>query len=129
MDGTVRPICRPSQQQRILYNGRKRIHAIKFQSVVITNGLIANFSGLYEEEKHDRGMLTESGFLTNLEHYSYSPTGDLLCIYGDPAYPLRPHLEAPFRVLRLTEQEIAYKKAIVAARVNAQWGFGNINFF
>ena len=70
MDGTVRSICRPSQQQRILYNGRKRIHVIKFQSVVIPNGLIANFSGPYEGEKHDSGMLTESGFLTNLEHYT-----------------------------------------------------------
>jgi hypothetical protein len=45
IDGTVRPICRPSVNQRIVYNGHKRLHAIKFQSICIPNGLIANLSG------------------------------------------------------------------------------------
>lgn len=42
VDGTVRPICRPGQHQRILYNEHKRVHAIKLQSVVAPNGLVAN---------------------------------------------------------------------------------------
>ncbi|KAL9977147.1 hypothetical protein ACROYT_G014520 [Oculina patagonica] len=33
MDGTVRPIARPGERQRVLYNGHKRVHALKFQSV------------------------------------------------------------------------------------------------
>ena len=33
VDGTVRPICRPDQHQGVTYNGHKRIHALKFQSV------------------------------------------------------------------------------------------------
>ena len=45
IDGTVRPICRPMKNQRTVYNGHKRIHAIKFQSVVTPNGLIANLFG------------------------------------------------------------------------------------
>ena len=45
IDGTVRPISRPERNQRILYNGHKRVHAIKFQSVVLPNGLIANMYG------------------------------------------------------------------------------------
>ena len=45
IDGTVRPIVRPGENQRVLYNGHKRVHAIKFQSVVIPNGLIANMYG------------------------------------------------------------------------------------
>ena len=40
VDGTVRPISGPGQNQRVLYNGHKRVHAIKFQSVVSPNGLI-----------------------------------------------------------------------------------------
>jgi len=27
IDGTVRPLCKPDQNQRILYNGHKRVHA------------------------------------------------------------------------------------------------------
>ena len=45
VDGTVRPISRPDENQRVVYNGHKRVHGIKFQSVVIPNGLIAHLYG------------------------------------------------------------------------------------
>ena len=45
IDGTVRPICRPQMNQKTVYNGHKRVHALKFQSVVASNGLIANLFG------------------------------------------------------------------------------------
>ena len=45
IDGTVRPIARPGQHQRIVYNGHKRVHSLKFQSVTLPNGLIANMYG------------------------------------------------------------------------------------
>ena len=47
IDGTVRPVCRPGQHQRMLYNGHKRVHAIKFQALAIPNGLITNLNGPY----------------------------------------------------------------------------------
>ena len=40
VDGTVHPMCRPKENQRAVYNGHKRVHAIKFQSVVAPNGLL-----------------------------------------------------------------------------------------
>ena len=43
--GTVRPICRPKQNQRVVYNGHKRVHSLKFQSVVVPSGMIANLYG------------------------------------------------------------------------------------
>ena len=45
IDGTVRPICRPGENQRTVYNGHKRIHSLKFQSVTLPNGLIGNMFG------------------------------------------------------------------------------------
>ena len=42
IDGTLRPIARPNQHQRIVYNGHKRVHSLKFQSVALPNGLIGN---------------------------------------------------------------------------------------
>ena len=48
MDKTVRPICRPGENQRVVYNGHKRVHrrhSLKFQSVVLPNGLIGNLAG------------------------------------------------------------------------------------
>ena len=45
IDGTVRPISRPMSNQRVVYNGHKRVHALKFQAVTLPNGLIANIYG------------------------------------------------------------------------------------
>ena len=39
IDGTVIPILRPNSNQRILFNGHKRIHGVKFQSLALPNGL------------------------------------------------------------------------------------------
>ena len=51
-DGTVRPICWPQETQRVVYNGHKRVHAIKFQSVVTPNRIIANLYGPVEGCRH-----------------------------------------------------------------------------
>ena len=34
IDGTVRPICRPGENQRVVYHGHKRVHALKYQSII-----------------------------------------------------------------------------------------------
>lgn len=131
IDGTVRPIARPGTNQRILYNGYRRVHSLKFQAVAIPNGLIAHLSGPFEGRKHDAGMLRESGLLPMLQHNAISPTGQPLCVYGDPAYPLRVHLQAPFRQgVRFTPQMCAYNKSMSEVRVSVEWLFGDIaNYF
>ena len=45
VDGTVRPVYRPGEHQRVIYNDHKRVHALKFQSVALPNGLIGNLYG------------------------------------------------------------------------------------
>ena len=45
IDGTVRPISRPKSNQRVVYNGHKRVHALKFQAVSLPTGLIGNIYG------------------------------------------------------------------------------------
>ena len=103
IDGTVRPICRPGTNQKIVYNGHKRVHALKFQSLVIPSGLIANMYGPIEGKRHDCKMLTMSGLLNDLTQYAWNRNHEPLCIYGDPAYPLRVHLQGPFKLANLTE--------------------------
>ena len=41
----MRAISRPGKDQRLVYNGHKRVHALKFQSVSLPNGIIANLFG------------------------------------------------------------------------------------
>ena len=130
VDGTVRPVCRPGTLQRPLYNGHKRVHAIKFQSVVAPNGLIANLHGPVEGRRHDSGMLADSGLLPQLELHSRSPLGNPLCIYGDLGYPLRPQLQTPFRGLHLTPLQQQFNTSMSTVGSSVEWVFGdNINYF
>ena len=134
VDGTVRPISRPDENQRIVYNGHKRVHTLKFQSVAVPNGLIANLFGPVEGRRHDAGMLDESGLLTDLQRHCHTPHGVQLCIYGDLAYPLRPELMCPFREgdywRPLTPRMLAFNTAMSSVRVSVEWLFGDItNYF
>ena len=45
IDGTLRPICRPVDRQRVVYNGHKRTHGLKFQAVAAADGIIAHLFG------------------------------------------------------------------------------------
>ena len=45
---TLCKIAQPKNNQRQGYNGHKRVHSLKFQNIVLTNGLIANLNGPYE---------------------------------------------------------------------------------
>lgn len=105
IDGTVRRVCRPGQHQRVLYNRHKKVHAIKFQSLVAPNGMCANLYGPVEGRRHDSTMLAKSRLLESLQLHSRAPDGSVLCIYGDPAYPLRQQLLSPFRGAQLNEQQ------------------------
>ena len=108
-----------------MYNGDKRLHAIKFQSVVIPNGLIANLSSPFEGERHDSTMLNQSGLLNDLRQIAFY-NGEPLCLYGDPAYPLGVHLQGPYRNPNISPEQMQYNQAMSEVRVFVEWLFGNI---
>ena len=47
-----------------------------------------------------------------------------MCVFGDPAYPLRVHLQAPFRHGILTPAMEAYNAEMSSVRVTVEWFFG-----
>ena len=63
----------PDQNQKIRYNGHKRVHGIKVQCLVAPNGLIASLFGPVEGRRHDIGLLVDSGLLHELSQYSFAP--------------------------------------------------------
>ena len=71
-------------------------------------------------------MLADSDLLTALEQYAVSPAGQAMCIYGDPSYPLRVNLMAPFRGAALTAQMEAFDKCMSNVRTSVEWLFGDI---
>ena len=75
-------------------------------------------------------MLADSGLLRDLEAYAFSPAGLPMCIYGDPAYPLRVHLQGPFRNPHLTPLMEAFNACMSSVRISVEWLFGDvINYF
>ena len=129
VDGTLRPVARPDQNQGVLYNGHKKVHSTKFQSVAVPSGLVANLFGPMEGKWHDSSMLAESNLYNQLVQYAVTPNGDPLCIYGDPAYLHRPQLRGPFKGARLTQDEQEWNSAMSGVRVSVQWVFADINCF
>ena len=79
-----------------------------------------------EGRRHDAGILADSGLLQNLERYAFSRGGQPMCLYGDPAYPLRVHLQGPFKDARLTPNMLAFNESKSAVRVSVEWIFGDI---
>ena len=74
-------------------------------------------------------MLTKSGFLRDLEHFAFFDAGQP-CVYGDPLYPLRVHLQCPFRHGVLTDEMKAYNASMSAVKSSVEWLFGDIiNYF
>ena len=75
-------------------------------------------------------MLAESGLLRDSEQYAFSTGGQPMCIYGDPAYPLRVNLQGPFQGAALTPQMEMFNDSMSSVRVSFEWLFGDIlNYF
>ena len=75
-------------------------------------------------------MLAESHLYEILELFAFSHVGQPMCIYGDPAYPMRIHLQAPFREHHLDPLMRAYNKSMSEVRTSVECIFGDIiNYF
>ena len=80
VNGTLRGIALPFQNQRVTYNGHKRKHGLKYQSITTPNGIIATLLGPVEGRRHDSRMLFMSGIIPVLKNFSIGPNGERLCI-------------------------------------------------
>ena len=65
--------------------------------MVAPNGIICHLFWPLVGRRHDAFMLRESGLLDRLDQKMVKANGEPYVIYGDPAYPVRRHIIAPFR--------------------------------
>lgn len=109
--------------QRLFFSGHKRFHALKYQAIVVPDGIFAHFFGPLEGRRHDAGMLRESVLLEQLEQSMNRPGGGVYSLYGDPAYPLRQHLLCPFKGAFLTPDQQAFNTQMSGVRQCVEWVF------
>ncbi|XP_037044424.1 uncharacterized protein LOC119080269 [Bradysia coprophila] len=124
IDGTVRAVCRPIDDQREFYNGHKRVHSIKYQSIMLPNGIIFNMFGSVVGRRHDGHMLARSKTVAKLER-KFRGWENPPHLYGDAGYPLSKELIVPFKG-RLTKKQQTVNKRMSRLRVSVEWGFAKI---
>lgn len=125
IDGTVRQICRPSIHQEDYYSGHKRVHCVKYQSILCPDGIIINLKGAFPGRRHDSGILRETNIYNQLEQNCIFSNNENYVIYGDQAYGVKQLLLSPFsgQPANLLEHEIAFNNSMKVLRVAVEWGF------
>ncbi|KAF0701891.1 hypothetical protein AaE_016260 [Aphanomyces astaci] len=125
IDETVRECCRPGgdERQRCVFNGHKRRHAVKYQTLVTPDGIIAHAFGPIEGRRHDLTILRQS----NLESViGMDGRFGGFVVYGDPAYGYSDQLASPFGGARLTAAQREVNKSMSRVRISVEWSFGQV---
>ena len=124
IDGTLKATCRPSNNRRIIYNGKERQHGLKYQRITTPDGLILHLTGPFEGARHDAFTYIES----RVEQQLRDKTADIRTIYriyGDPAYSLSNFLISPFQKSS-DREEILFNEIMASVRIAVAWSFGKV---
>jgi nuclease HARBI1 len=125
IDGTIRPTCRPVRGQREAYNGWKKRHGVKYQSIETPDGIMRQVWGPLLCRRNDNYLLAASDLLAQLQQHFNSADGTPWYLYGDPAYPRNPWMLRPYKG-NLQPQERAFNRSMSRVRETVEWGFAKV---
>jgi len=125
VDGSNQRLSRPGRYQHILYNGHKRCHCVKWQGIMLPNGIMPMPFGPINGRNNDAFMLRKSGLIRIMRRICRR-LGQAYCLYGDPAYPLSDWMSCPFKHARLNADEAHFNTQMSRTRIPNEWGFGKI---
>ncbi|OAD73952.1 hypothetical protein PHYBLDRAFT_158836, partial [Phycomyces blakesleeanus NRRL 1555(-)] len=108
IDGTMQAISRPSQGnevQKAFYNGWKHMHALKYQSIVTSDGITSSLLGPYVVSRHNQYIYTMFKTEARVEKYlDIVPDVELpFALYGNPAYMVSKCLYSLFEGVSLSD--------------------------
>jgi hypothetical protein len=136
LDGTVRPVCKPRDAQGELYNGKDRVHALKYQIVSTPDGIIRHIDGPWPGRRHDQHMVSSAPCSLGLPvlqewllAHPRTPYGTQYFIYADAGYTTAPGIETPWPDADFNLEHHAYNEAMSASRIAVEWEFGHILFY
>ena len=79
-----------------------------------------------EGRRYDSGMLAESRLLPLLDRDAVSPVDLPMCIYGEPAYPIRAQLISPYINVALTPRMEVFNTSMSQVREAIGWLFNDV---
>jgi len=127
IDGTCRPICKPSVGQEGQYNSRKKQHTLNYQGVVATDGILIHLSEAFDGTHNDIEMFNLTGMDRLLEEHAYDTQRRPLAIFGDSAYQPGAHVIVKYdECPAMPDHEAQYNIAMNAQRTSIEWAFGEI---
>ncbi|OAD66960.1 hypothetical protein PHYBLDRAFT_160513 [Phycomyces blakesleeanus NRRL 1555(-)] len=131
IDGTMQAISRPSQGnkvQKAFYNSWKHMHALKYQSIVTSDGITSSLLGPYVGSRHDQYIYTMSKTEARVEKYlDIVPDVELpFALYGNPAYMVSKCLYSLFEGVSLSGIIKKINKSMSKVRVAVEWEFGEV---
>jgi hypothetical protein len=126
IDGTVRPICKPSVLQGSCYNGKDRVHAIKYQAVSVPDGMFLQLCGPWPGARHDQFLLKESELVPYLMSLPRRGDGAMHVIYADQGYSDDVGIQTPYFDGAVNARHEAFNQAMASSRISVEWAFGGI---
>lgn len=113
--------------QRAFYNGWKKQHGIKFQTLDLPNGLNAHIVGPFSCRKNDLFLLRDSQINQKLSDLQ---TNNLIQykVYGDSAYMVLndTHIRARYPTEGITPQQTIENKVLSKCRESIEWNYGQL---
>jgi hypothetical protein len=132
IDGTMRAINRPLENQNLYYSGYKKCHAVKYQAVTTPDGLMSHLAGPWEGKHSDYRMYIESHLRGKLKAINTNAAGEdsperRMYLYGDPAYGLSYGIISGYKAQpgrRLSDWEKQVNAHMSGLRISVEHGFG-----
>ena len=126
IDATVRPIPKPTYLQSAVYNGKDKVHAIKYQALVTPDGMLHQLAGPWPGSRHDMHMLHKSKLRDYVAGLPSRPDGTSFVVYADQGYAQSPEVETPFFDGATNAFHEAINQAMASSRIAVEWAFGDI---
>jgi hypothetical protein len=127
IDGTVRPISKPGFFQQAVYNGKDRVHALKYQAVVTPDGMFLQLCGPWPGSRHDMHMLNQSRLKEYIQSLPRDESGRPFVVYADQGYAEWPGvIETPFFDGAVNAMHEIHNQAMASSRIAVEWAFGDL---
>ena len=132
IDYTICQISHPMLWQHQAYNGHKKFHTLKFQAIMLLNGMFGHLFGLQEGCQNDSFLLNESRILDHCTEFAVHDGTDenspdeehYFQLFGDPAYGVSPQIQSPYSGVGVwTEEQKWWNELMSAVRIEVEHGF------
>jgi hypothetical protein len=134
-DDTVIATCRPGSGptidggrhcnfiQMAFYNGWKKHHGYKYQTVELPNGMCADMFGPRSFRHNDLELLRDSQLNERLR-LAQIGNAQQFCSYGDGIFPIDTHTIGKHVGLNLSPQEKYENRMMSKIRISNEWDYG-----